>query len=99
MRSATLRLLRIGSLRVGAAVASVVAELRLVAGAGDEDGNLGSSTVFLEEAVGGFQQHAFPSADHFGDGSLHLRGTSEVKGFAVGAIGSMQVDVGAGDVV
>ena len=62
-------------------VRGIVAELRLLAGAGDVDGNLGSGSILFEEAIGRLEQEAFPAADHLRDRRLHLRRSGEIEEF------------------
>src|ERR1700758_2289348 len=70
-----------------------VTELRLLASTGDEDGDLRPGSIFFEEAIGGFQQEAFPAANHLRNCRLHLRGTGEVQKAALGVVGAVEVDV------
>src|ERR1700722_14799765 len=84
---------------MSAAGVGVVTELRLILRACNIDGDLGAGSVFFEEAIGGFQQHALPSANLLRNCGLHLRCAGEVEDPSHCVVSAVEMDVRSRNVV
>src|SRR6202041_1290811 len=77
--------------------AEIYAETGALASPANVDWDFGSDAVFLEDAVGGFQQLAEHATDHLRNGGVELGGAGKVQRAALHAVGAFELNQRAGN--
>src|SRR5215469_11933167 len=78
-------------------VVKVEAELRVFFGAGDFDGEFGAALLAFEEGIDGFEEEGFYAGGGMRQLGLHDELAVKVEFARVHAVGTSQLNVGAGD--
>jgi hypothetical protein len=79
------------------AIAEIQAEMGFAAGAGDFEGKLGSSPVFVEKGIDRLQKNGLPTRSHLGKLGVHPELAVEVECVAIQTVPTFHIRMCSGD--